>query len=392
MSGLLPALATLDDPVLYPMLRRAFQFQQFGVGAVLRPFQDKMRDIVSVKDFGAKGDGVTADSAKIQAAIDSVLAKGGGAIYFPAGTYIIDATLQVPLGARYMFFGDGPRSILMAGGNIGKIVNVAPDPDYTFQETPQDVVITGLAYQMDVAAAYDIIAISADKRHQLIVDKCFFGRFIGTALPDTVTGDRYTKYARMNAIVGDELNNSNITNNLFVQINRGVQITTDCDDVIIANNVASYCNGSFARINTGHKAIIHGNTIEETFSENAISLANVNNSLCIGNTVSESYTASGILLNASSNNIINSNNCYNNQIGRGGKVPEAFAAGIRLVNSSYNVITDNVSGGTGIQFRGISIEDAGCTGNLVSTNNLRGNTVTALNNAGTATVTGTNIT
>lgn len=38
-------------------------FIQYGVGAIYRTFQDKMRDAVSVKDFGAKGDGVTDDSA-----------------------------------------------------------------------------------------------------------------------------------------------------------------------------------------------------------------------------------------------------------------------------------------------------------------------------------------
>ena len=49
----------------------------------------------SVKDFGAVGDGVTNDATAIQAALDAVHADGGGQLYFPAGTYIINSNLTV---------------------------------------------------------------------------------------------------------------------------------------------------------------------------------------------------------------------------------------------------------------------------------------------------------
>lgn len=62
-------------------------FLQAGTGATARTAQAKMREIVSVKDFGAVGNGVADDTAAIQAAIDAVNAAGGGVVYFPAGTY-----------------------------------------------------------------------------------------------------------------------------------------------------------------------------------------------------------------------------------------------------------------------------------------------------------------
>ena len=67
-------------------------FLQAGTGAVARTAQAKMRDVVSVKDFGAVGDGVADDTAAIQAAINAK-ASSGGAINFPAGTYKITSSL-----------------------------------------------------------------------------------------------------------------------------------------------------------------------------------------------------------------------------------------------------------------------------------------------------------
>lgn len=65
-------------------------FQQAGTGTGTRSGQDKMRETVSVKDFGAKGDGVTDDYAAIQLAIAEIHAQGGGTLLFPKGVYFIN--------------------------------------------------------------------------------------------------------------------------------------------------------------------------------------------------------------------------------------------------------------------------------------------------------------
>ncbi|MUG92460.1 hypothetical protein F7734_08315 [Scytonema sp. UIC 10036] len=46
-------------------------------------------DRFSVKNFGAKGNGITNDTKAIQTAIDTVYARGGGTIVFPPGVYIV---------------------------------------------------------------------------------------------------------------------------------------------------------------------------------------------------------------------------------------------------------------------------------------------------------------
>jgi hypothetical protein len=60
-----------------------------------------LRDIVSVKDYGAKGDGVTDDTAAIQAA---VTASSNKSLYFPPGTYLATA---VTVSSPCHMFGTG---------------------------------------------------------------------------------------------------------------------------------------------------------------------------------------------------------------------------------------------------------------------------------------------
>jgi hypothetical protein len=51
-------------------------------------------DIVNVKDFGAKGDGLTDDTLAIQKAIDST-SRDYQVVYFPQGTYLVSDTIQL---------------------------------------------------------------------------------------------------------------------------------------------------------------------------------------------------------------------------------------------------------------------------------------------------------
>lgn len=68
---------------------------QAGVGAVFRWVRDKLRERVSVKDFGAIGDESADETEFFVKALEST-AKN---VYVPEGTYILDA-LTVPAGKR----------------------------------------------------------------------------------------------------------------------------------------------------------------------------------------------------------------------------------------------------------------------------------------------------
>lgn len=102
-------------------------FKQSGTGAVARTAQDKLRERVSVKDFGAVGDGVTNDSAAILAAIAALQASSderGRTLFFPAGHYkcpvAIDFTSYNLIHGIYVE-GEGDTNTLInfAGAAVG---------------------------------------------------------------------------------------------------------------------------------------------------------------------------------------------------------------------------------------------------------------------------------
>lgn len=74
-----------------------------------RTVQAKLRDVVSVKDFGAVGDGTTDDTTALRAAIaycESATSWGGRALYIPGGRYLITGALT--LSKEFItIFGDG---------------------------------------------------------------------------------------------------------------------------------------------------------------------------------------------------------------------------------------------------------------------------------------------
>jgi polygalacturonase len=88
-------------------------FAQQGAGAIPRNVDLKLRESVSVGDFGATGNGVTDDTAAIQAAVASF--SSAGTLVFPAGVYSITDTVALETGLVSLRFESGAR-ILYAGG------------------------------------------------------------------------------------------------------------------------------------------------------------------------------------------------------------------------------------------------------------------------------------
>lgn len=88
-----------------------------GTGAVSTTVQAKLRQTVSVKDFGALGNGTGNDAPFINAAITAAIALGGATVYFPPGQYKCTTRIGTFINANNItLFGYGAEIQHYAGG------------------------------------------------------------------------------------------------------------------------------------------------------------------------------------------------------------------------------------------------------------------------------------
>lgn len=90
-------------------------FLQTGTGSQARTVQSKLREIISVKDFGAIGDGNADDTAAIQAAVDYASSLYGAEVFFPCGNYKITSPILQRPNSNITLVGQGN---LQGGTNI----------------------------------------------------------------------------------------------------------------------------------------------------------------------------------------------------------------------------------------------------------------------------------
>jgi len=109
-----PVAVSLEGSMAAP------DFTPAGTGAATRSSHDKFSDMVSVKDFGAVGDGVHNDTVCIQNAL-----AAHNAVFVPRGTYRITATIT--LTARQSLIGAGQCSVIACADNSFNALELTED-------------------------------------------------------------------------------------------------------------------------------------------------------------------------------------------------------------------------------------------------------------------------
>lgn len=133
---------------------------------------------LSVKFYGAKGDGTTDDTLSIQAAITAMGTGEGGLLYFPQGNYRVTSAITLPAGlVGWHVFGDGDGSRIIRGASNGA-------PLFTFASAGadlvnyQDGVISDLMFDGNGLNG-DLLAIANSSLVK--VQRCKFQNWAGSA-------------------------------------------------------------------------------------------------------------------------------------------------------------------------------------------------------------------
>ena len=285
-----------------------------GVNAVVRTVETKLRETVSVKDFGAVGDGVADDTAAIQAALDS----GATRVYGPGGTYLT-GSLTIP--SNVELYGDGAATVFklkpaanatvirnsnQSGGNVNiTLRDIAIDgnkANNTAGSCVSFVKVTG--FKLQNVKAYDsddhVFALTEVTRGQVLecsatgaAGATMVGLLLGASYPSTtnavdveVRGGYYANNGQDGVLfeAGSNVRIIGVTANSNGQT--GVKIGSTASRYIVANcytegNITGFksqqaSNGEFVG-NIAYRNLQPGFSVETSFAGTVTGILIANN-------------------------------------------------------------------------------------------------------------------
>lgn len=378
-------------------------YTQGGIGAVTRTVQSRLRDFVSVKDFGAVGDGVTDDTAAIQAAIDAVGSAGGGSVYIPVGTYKLTDSLTVS-NDYVALIGDGSSASVLLGSDPTKwIIKFNANADHMLIDS---LWIKGSAVS-DATTQYGIGYTSdSDDPESVVIQNCKFshsnnGIVVGSGRFWKITQNSFDTLVGITSgtgygILAAAANSNNVfSENTFkgtltTHLRHAIYNSVGASFNVVANNVIKDCNEAGISFNAtsaqaGVRGVIVSNNIIEgggvaaTTDAAAINLnGNIQDCVVSGNIVRNRANAGILVSDAGQGGL-----CTNNTIKNNSVIDVAYV-GLRLLSTKNCTLSDNyvhnASNGNSGTYAAIQITSSGTFGTEVNDGSMVvANTVTGTN-------------
>jgi len=217
---------------------------QTGVSSsspTVRSLQDKLDDFVTVRDYGALGDGATDDTDAINRALTDIFVTQTfqatrRRLFFPAGTYIVQTdAIRIPAYATLV--GEGTRSsIIKRTGSA--ITNVAQTADSKNQiganiatagaTQPRDITIMNMVFE----AGADTDCFLVDQVNNMHFDNCTFIGDKSASIPTTLgTGKACVRIESLGAKYST---NIKFNNCIFENNSYGAQIDDEVRSVVFS--------------------------------------------------------------------------------------------------------------------------------------------------------------
>lgn len=352
---------------------------QSGAGAASRFTQDKLRESVSVKDFGAVGDGVANDTAAFIAA----LAVGASRIYIPNGTYLIASTLSIP--TNVVLYGDGSGSIVKCSASMAQLFNCAAAGSQKFDNFSIDgnsmagtngininndfVNITRMGFSGFSSAVY----VTGSAQAFNVSEHCFF---LNNSFCVFINND-----GRNSTIIGNHMQGGT---GIWVR-----QVAQQCEglriigNIILPNVTASANSGHGILIECGLELLIMGNIIDNVDKSGIQLSATGANAIAyckiIGNwTGNDGGTASaeGLLMYGNVSNVDVTNNTFASAKLYGMHIGVATYAAPDRINVTGNSFLANIGGDIKVELAGSILVSGNTFSHAVNSYREEVNTIT----------------
>ena len=374
-TSIYAALANTSNVALGDALIGFKQSNSSGVlgGAVGRTVHQKLQESVSVKDFGAVGDGVTDDSAAIQAAVNSFNGLGSsGEIFFPKGNYKINTKITVPV------INNTISGIRFVGVGFGSQIQAGTETSSLFLVEGREVTFSALYFVNTSTLTNTAIAAGGTNTGSypgLTVDNCSFVSFsngIGLIYTlHTITNNFFLDNAT-HINFSDDGRNSYVFGNYMLGGTTGIKfrpVGANAEGVRIINNTIMCTAVNAAGIDTtgALEMTIMGNIIDQT-GVNGIAIYLhgdgtfvVDRVKVTSNWIAAGQNGYGMLVIGPNSNIECTNNSFvsNNNL--------VTLAGLSLTDTdTYQLIANNFNMTGGVDFGSLSIIDGTVFGNSSS--------------------------